>query len=178
MRKVLYLMGVLDDTDIDWLAANGHVQLIQAGDLLVEQGSPITYLSILLDGSLSVFRKERPDRVIQNLLAGEVIGEISFVDSRPPTASVQANTASYVLQVNRDTLSQKLAKDQAFAARFYRALALFLADRLRSTVQNLGFGDPNAQTEDAVELDDSLMDYVALGGIRFDKFLRQLRVGI
>jgi len=171
-------MGVLDDTDIDWIAAHGTVHRAKSGELIVEQGVPIGYLCILLDGSLSVYRKDASDRIIQNLLAGEVIGEISFVDSRPPTASVRCNMDSWILRVDREALNRKLERDQGFASRFYRALALFLADRLRSTVQNLGFGNPNEQSDDLNELDDGLMDNLNLGGIRFDKFLRQLRVGV
>jgi CRP/FNR family transcriptional regulator, cyclic AMP receptor protein len=176
MRKVLYLMGVLDDADIDWLAAHGTVQFVKAGNLVVEQGLPVACLRILLEGSLSVFRKASPDRIIKELFAGEVIGEISFVDSRPPTASVRARVDSRLLVVDREVLIRKLERDQGFAARFYRALALFLADRLRSTMGSLGFGDGDQDSEESVELDENLMDNVALGATRFDRFLHQLRV--
>jgi CRP/FNR family cyclic AMP-dependent transcriptional regulator len=175
MRKVLYLMGVLEDTDIDWLAAHGTMRLVKEGAAVVEQGSPISSLYILLDGSLTVFKRAHPDRSIKELLAGEVIGEISFVDSRPPTTSVRANVDSYLLVVARDVLIRKLEKDLGFAARFYHALALFLADRLRFTIGSLGFGDADQDSDDASELDESLMDNISLGATRFDRFLRGLR---
>jgi CRP/FNR family cyclic AMP-dependent transcriptional regulator len=176
MRKVFYLMGVLEDTDIDWLAAHGSIQFVKAGTLVVEQGLAIASLDIVVDGSLSVFRRSHPDRVIKELLAGEIIGEISFVDTRSPTASVRANIDSRLLVVDREVLLRKLERDQGFAARFYRALALFLADRLRSTMDSLGFGDPDPDAELADELDESMMDNMTLGATRFDRFLHQLEV--
>jgi CRP-like cAMP-binding protein len=179
MRKALYLMGVLEDSDIDWLSAHGTMQFVKAGTLIVEQGSSIACLHILLDGSLSVFKSAAPARTIKELLAGEVIGEIAFVDSRPPTTSVSANIDSSLLTVSGDVLRRKIEKDQGFAARFYHGVALFLADRLRSTIGSLGFGDVDqegpAEIDDEL-MDDELMDNVSQGAMRFDRLLRQMHV--
>src|SRR6185436_6178421 len=77
---------------------------------------------------------------IANLMCGEVAGEMSFLDSRPPSASVRALEKCSVLAIPKSRLSQKLETDTAFAARFYRALGVFLSDRLRNTVGLLGYG--------------------------------------
>ena len=47
-----------------------------------------------------------------------------------------------VLAVPQRALRDKLHKDQGFAARFYRALAIFLANRMRATMNTLGYGKP------------------------------------
>jgi CRP/FNR family transcriptional regulator, cyclic AMP receptor protein len=101
------------------------------------------------------------------------------VDSRPPLATVTALDAARVLVVPRDILQQKLESDPKFASNFYRALAIFLADRLRTTTTRLGYGRPeqDAVGDSADELSDDLMETVSLGTRRFDNLLRQVRGG-
>jgi CRP-like cAMP-binding protein len=111
---------------------------------------------------------------VAKLLSGEIVGEMSFVDSRPPSASVYATQDSHLLALRRDLLSEKLLKDTGFAARFYRAIAIFLADRLHVTTGRFGYGGPE-QDRDVDEIEDSAMDDVSLAAVRFDGLLKQLR---
>ena len=112
-------------------------------------------------------------------MARGVLGEISFVDSRPPLATATAVDAARVLAVRREVLQTKLASDSKFAANFYRALATFLADRLRATTTRMGYGPPeqDAAAEAADELSDDLMETVSQGARRFDNLLRRVRNG-
>jgi CRP/FNR family transcriptional regulator, cyclic AMP receptor protein len=75
---------------------------------------------------------------VARLGAGEVVGGIAFVDSAPPSATVMAAGDASVLALPHTLLRQRLAEDAPFAARFYRALAIFLADRLRATTHCCG----------------------------------------
>ena len=176
MRKVMYLMGALDDSDIEWLGANGTALRVVPDQVLVREGQPIESLYVVLDGQLAV---KAGDAVVATLWAGEVVGEISFVDSRPPLATVTAVNTSRVLAVRRDILQAKIAADTRFAANFYRALAIFLADRLRATTTRLAFGKPGqeAAADAADELGDDLMETVSLGTRRFDNLLRRVGGG-
>ncbi|MGN6136898.1 MAG: cyclic nucleotide-binding domain-containing protein, partial [Aureliella sp.] len=83
MRKVLYLFGQLNDSDLDWLIARGAKQRVSPGETLIEKGKNIDALYILLDGILEVSGLPNEKRVRLN--SGEVVGEISLLDSRPPT---------------------------------------------------------------------------------------------
>ena len=93
-----------------------------------------------------------------------VVGEMSFLDSQPPSASVRAVKKSWVLAISRKSLTDKLASDMAFAARFYRALGVFLSDRLRSTLGLLGYGSGQrlAEREYADEIDPDTLDNESL----------------
>jgi CRP/FNR family transcriptional regulator, cyclic AMP receptor protein len=176
MRKVLYLMGILNDTDVQWLASMGTKSVFASGSVLIHQGLPIQHLYIVLDGRLSV---EVNAVQVASLMAGEVIGEISFVDSRPPLASVVAQTPTIVLGIEKSLLSKKLEADASFGARFYRALALFLADRLRTTTGRLGYTAPTdheeAIGEDPDELDADFMQVVSMANVRFDFLIRSVQ---
>jgi bacteriocin-type transport-associated protein len=180
MKKVLFILGELKDVDIDWLISAGRRETVPAGHVLIREGSAINALYIVLDGQFSVTIKALGDTAVARLSTGEVIGEISFVDERPPSATVTALEPARVLAIPRAAVQAKLLQDDGFAARFYRALAVFLSDRLRSTVSHLGYGkatemDENVEYED--ELDLGVLDKVALAGARFDWLLRRLQGG-
>jgi CRP-like cAMP-binding protein len=133
---------------------------------------------VLLDGQLAVSIGGSQGKEVARLQSGEILGELSFLDSRPPSATVTALTEISVLSIPRSLLSVKLEEDLGFAARFYRALGIFLASRLRRTQKTLGYEserilDDESEHED--ELDPELLDNVALAGARFDWMMRRLR---
>ncbi len=180
MRKVLFILAELDDSDIDWLVAQGEKRRYPAGATLIEEGKPISVLFILLDGKLSVRLNALGDREVATLRSGEVLGELSFLDARPPSATVKAIEEATVLAVSREQLSTKLSADSAFAARFYRALGVFLAARLRRTQERLGYGPEKLSGEASSrmtdeELDPERLESVALAGARFEWLLTRLR---
>jgi CRP/FNR family transcriptional regulator, cyclic AMP receptor protein len=178
MRKALYFLGILDDSDIDWLIANGTKREVSPGTFLVEEGKPLDAVFLVIDGRLSVSAGALGGREIAQLMSGEVVGEMSFVDSNPPSASVRAIDRTFALSVPRTQLRMKLDSDSLFASRFYRAIAVFLADRLRSTVTTLGYGSDQVLQQDRVyadEIDPDTLENISLAGARFDWIQRKLR---
>ncbi len=178
MRKALFFLGILNDADVEWMIATGAKQQLHPGDVLVQEGKPATSIFLVLEGVLSVVAQAAGNREVARLRPGEIVGEMSFVDSRPPSATVQAVEESSVLAIPRRGLEARLSQDAAFAARFYRAMAVFLSDRLRSTVGLLGYGSGQtleAEANYADEIDPAVLDNVSLAGARFDILQRRLR---
>ena len=179
MRRVLFIFGDLSDGDVEWLAAAGERKTFPKGSVLVEQGKAIAEIYILLDGQLSVAVASRSKEVtINTLQKGEIIGELSFLDSRPPSATVLAAVDSTVLAISRDKLSAKLERDLPFAAKFYRGMGVFLADRLRTSTRYLGFVNsdsllPEDPADD--EIDPALLDSVAIAAKRFELLVVRLQ---
>ena len=96
---------------------------------------------------------------------------------RPPSATVAALGDVQVLRLEREAVVARLETDEAFAARFYRAIAIFLADRLRDTVVRLGYGEVERLSEaDEIqgELDDHTLGTLHLAGGRFNRLLELL----
>ena len=173
MRKVLYILGQLVDTDMDWIGSVAVKKFLAPGEVLIKQGEPVDAVYIVLEGSLSVHAQGSSDSEIARLGSGEIVGEMSFIDTRPPLATVVALEPSLVLCISRTHLNAKLEQDATFAAHFYRALAIFLSYRLRDTVGMLGYGahrqvSPGGEEE----LDDSLLDTVHLAGSRFERLVK------
>jgi len=167
LRKVLFILGQLSDEDVEWLGQAGQRERVQAGTELIREGEPIDAIYFVLDGRLAVRRKGDH---LSELETGEIIGEMSFVDANPPSATVEAVIDSTVLRVARAALTARMEKDPGFAARLFRAIAVFLSDRLRTT---LARAEPDAaDAAQADELDANVLDNVALAGDRFDRLLR------
>ncbi len=175
MRKVLYILGQLDDLDVQWLVRVGRKRALADGDVLVRQGVHAPSLYILIEGQTMVTIAGVEPVVMLN--PGEMIGELSFVDSTPPSATVTAAGPCTVLEVPKTGLKEKIAADVGFGFRFYKAMALFLADRLRATQdqqkQRTGV-DLVSTAAQADELDDAVLDALSLAGGRFERLLRTL----
>jgi CRP/FNR family transcriptional regulator, cyclic AMP receptor protein len=127
MPPLFYVLAQLNDMDIDWLRATGRRREVPIAGVLIEQGRPIESVFIVLEGRLSVYGAAGSG----DIGIGEMLGEISFVDARPPSADVVANEDSVVLAIPKRELQAKLDADPGFAARLYRAIALLLSHRLR-----------------------------------------------
>jgi CRP/FNR family cyclic AMP-dependent transcriptional regulator len=175
MRKVLFIFGVLNDSDIDWMARAGARRGIGRQEVLIHQGVPIDAIVLLLQGRMGVSVSGAGE--IAQIEAGDFIGEMSLVDSAPPSATVAATLDSVALYLDKHVLLRKLAADHAFASRFYRALAILLSDRLRATERRMadgeqekGLGDEAARLKD--ELDPGVLDQVSVAGERFDRLLK------
>ena len=176
MRKVLFLFGQLNDDDVEWMTTAGRKRFVVGGEVLIRQGVPVDALSILLEGRLAVLLGAQ-EREIARLSAGEIVGEMSFVDARPPSATVKALEDSTVLALSKTLLTDKLARDMGFAARFFRALAIYLSTTVRERHRMLGYGEgvaPGEMEDDADELDPNVLDGVYIAGERFDRMVKRV----
>ncbi len=176
MRKALFLLGILNDSDLDWMIAVGARREVTAGAVLIHEKQPVDAVFLIIDGLFAVRTARTGTADVAKLRSGEFVGEMSFVDSRPPSASVVSLEPSVVLAIPRRALEQKLQQDVTFASRFYRSLAVFLSDRLRTTVGHLGY--PGSEPERGAaddEIDPATLDALTLAGARFDWLQRRLK---
>ncbi|NEV64964.1 cyclic nucleotide-binding domain-containing protein [Thiorhodococcus minor] len=180
MRKALFILAELEDRDLLWLVEAGRRHSLPAGATLIAAGGEVTELSILLEGQLDVILP--PDKVIGELLVGDIIGEMSLIEKRPPEVSLRAAEDTRLLSLPHAVVRRRLTDDQGFAARFYRALAVMLADRLRTRVARLA-GDAQGETSEKErflresELDEGILDNLHVAGERMRSLLRLLEEG-
>jgi len=176
MRKTLFLLGGLDDQDIDWMLAVGSRQQLAADAIVIHEGHPIEALYIVLQGTLAVMVPGSANQEIARLTVGDMTGEMSFVDARPPSATVKAIEEAILLSIPRSDLLLKMAQDPAFAARFYRSIAILLSQRLRDMDRRLGQYQESEGLSgpEADELDPNVLDALHLAGLRFDRMFKRL----
>ena len=172
MRKVLFIFSVLSDADVEWLGQAGERLHVDPGTVLIPAGARVDHIYFVLEGRLAI--RTPAGATIAQLESGEIVGEMSLVDPAPTVVSVEAIAESTLLRIGDARVRQKLATDLAFAARFYRALCVFLADRVRNTTQRLGYGSGPEERNARDELNEELLDNVHLAGARFERMLKRL----
>jgi CRP-like cAMP-binding protein len=126
--------GLVYLTANDWaLIADKAVRLsFNKGAAVVEEGKPTNGVYLILKGTARV---ELPRRVtFPAISAGEVCGEVSFLDELPATASVIALEPVEAYFLDRPTLQSMFELFPHLASRFYRSLAANLSRRLRDLI--------------------------------------------
>ncbi|MBW4506300.1 MAG: cyclic nucleotide-binding domain-containing protein [Scytonematopsis contorta HA4267-MV1] len=201
LREALIIFAELDDSDIDWLIAVGRVEQFATNSVLIRSGRPIESLHILLDGivglnaaeadsnplaqafsNLEDSRNQPIEKEFARMSRGDILGETPFIDAQTPAITVKALRDSRVLSIPRWRLSAKLLHDVGFAARFYRVLAIILADKQQGIVQRLGYGRVTYSTGKSLEesyaneLNTNFLAQLALAGARFEWMLKRIRV--
>jgi len=168
MKRVLFLLGHLNDLDVEWMINNGSKVELETGDRLIRKGETIENLYIILTGQLSITDGES-QKHIAHIGAGEIVGEMSFLESRPPSVSVIATETSTVYSISIKLMNSRLANNLEFKANFYYSISLFLSNRLRLTTSQLGYGSP----DEADTLDDNVLDGISQAGSRFGQILQK-----
>lgn len=170
MKRVLFMLGYLSDSDVEWIIEQGEKKTFVSGEHLIAKDKAIENMYIVSEGTFLIYNPGKNCSEIAQLSAGEILGEMSFLDSRPPSVSVQAITASAsVIAVPLVRIKSKIKEDKRFAADFYQALASILSDRLRNTTNRLGYGVGQDQDEMSTEV----MDRVGKAGSRFKRIVNQ-----
>ncbi len=167
IKTVLYFLGTLNDQDVEWLMAHGRKLTVEAGAEIIVENRPTEHVFFILSGEFTVNVSAAAEQ--PRIAPGEMLGEISFVDSRPPSATVTALVESTVGAVPVAALSAKLESDTAFAARFYKSMSIALADRLRARLP----GSRGAELEDDAQLSGNVLDIISMAGSRFAEMQRR-----
>jgi CRP-like cAMP-binding protein len=111
----------------------GTVERVASGAHIIEAGARGERdLFVIVSGDLEVYRARGPQEQRLALLGpGDLVGEMSFVDGGPRSASVRALTPSRVLRVRPGDLDGLRERAPAAALDFMREIARILSFRLR-----------------------------------------------
>ena len=97
--------------------------MLEGGDTLLDPAQNNSEIYVILDGELLVCLEPDASKPIVRLGTGECVGELSIVDSRPPSAYVMAHGTCRLLASPQAVLWNLLARHQATAFNLLRILA-------------------------------------------------------
>lgn len=101
---------------------------LDANKFLISEGEESNQLYYLQSGTMAIFKKNGNDEVqIGTIYSGEIVGEMSFLDSAPRCASVKTITDCEILVIPADKFDTILSE----LPKWYQALIKTLLDRLR-----------------------------------------------
>ena len=126
-------------------AITNNTQKVKANNYLIEEGSNSHEMFWVLSGKFVVTKvKEDSQRVIiGEVLPGELVGEMSFLDNLPRSASVRALEDSEVLVIPHTKFIDVLEGQP----RWFRSLMQTLSQRLRNTNKIIATSDVEVESD-------------------------------
>jgi CRP/FNR family cyclic AMP-dependent transcriptional regulator len=107
---------------------------IKKGEYLMREGEISNEMYYVNSGSLGVFkRKGSHEQEISKIIAGELVGEMSFLDDAPRSATVQALEDCELTAIPKDKLNKYLATQP----KWFKSLVTTLTERLRKANQRV-----------------------------------------
>ncbi|MDX2507556.1 MAG: cyclic nucleotide-binding domain-containing protein [Gammaproteobacteria bacterium] len=137
MQIAINFFDDLLEDDLSWFLAGGKENSYSKGECIVEENKPVDTINIVLEGTLGVFVSSLGNTQIASLGLGEVFGEMAFFEDEPASASIICQEPVKLLEFSFNLIRQRIASDQAFGSRFYRALGCMLSRRLRKTTPEI-----------------------------------------
>ncbi len=179
LREASMVFAELQDSDLDWLIAVGQVRQFPGDMVLIQAGRPIDEMHLVLEGAvaLNLSRDFSPlllanpnvqEEELARLSRGDLVGELLAIDAFPSNVTVRTLRETEVLSIPKWRLKAKLLHDPDFAARFYRVLALLLANKQQAVIQQLGY-DTSSN-----ELNSQRLSQLALAEARFEWMLKRI----
>ena len=106
-------------------------QEIKAGELIFEENEFDEVAYLVVSGEVEIFRSSgNQEHVLATVGRGEIIGEMSLIDSQPHVASARALSDTQVSLISRQSFQQRLDRLEK-SDRVLRRLIGVLVDRLR-----------------------------------------------
>jgi extracellular factor (EF) 3-hydroxypalmitic acid methyl ester biosynthesis protein len=149
----------------DWevLKEKGELADFKKDEIILEEGSRRQVLFVIMIGSARVEQTNLGKGiVIATLESGDLIGEMSFLEGAPASASVIADEPVQVLALKVLILHPLLQSVPGLSIRFYQSLTVTLSRRLRETSALL----PNLMLEEVAQVKPPHSEHVCSGGVQ------------
>ena len=133
------LFNSLSKRELLTLNSIAHLRTYQENEFVFRKGQPGAAMFILKSGEISIVDHE-PDsseNVIATLGENSFFGELALLDDSPRSASAKATGHSEVYAFFRTDLEKLLSSSPQIGLQVYRALAMIIGTRLKSTNEQL-----------------------------------------
>ncbi len=132
------LFRYFTEDERDRIEAIGEVKRIAEGAFLIRAGEVDSTLFAVEDGRLDIIGiDDGEQKVFATVGAGDVLGEVSFIDDSPRGTSVRASEETTVRAWDKRTLSEALAFEPQLLAKFAVAMSELLVERLRDVARRV-----------------------------------------
>jgi CRP-like cAMP-binding protein len=133
-KAICSRLEYLNANDVALMLSKAKPMSFAPGDTLIKEGTRSPGFFMLRTGEAEV---RRGGATLAKFVAGDVCGEMSFLEDSVASATVVASTAVTAEFLSVQELSDVFAAFPHLASRFYRSMALTLSRRLRATSQRL-----------------------------------------
>jgi len=128
------LFGDIPEEYLSILAEMAEVMTVQQKSVLLEEGDDNDSLFLLLNGILSVNLAGK--QIIKLKRRGDIVGEMSLINHKPCSATVEAESESMLLKLDGKLITRhKILEDSLSTGVFYRVFSIILSDKLVLTTE-------------------------------------------
>jgi len=124
VRKTV-LAKELSDADCDVLAGLVRLRNLADGEIVCDEGQSDSKLHVVMSGALNVSKREPGAKgwtTLYALTAGDLVGELSFIDETPHYAALRAAGPTEILSLDRKDLEKLLESHAWVVYRVMRAI--------------------------------------------------------
>lgn len=130
--KSISVFADLDEPQLQWLAAHFSNERFAPGAMMVEAGTPATYMVAIFEGEMQARRNEMgQEGAIYMAPAGRVTGKLPFSRMREFPSNVRAVGPTRIGRLQEDCFAEMLAVIPSMGER----LVGVLSDRIRETAK-------------------------------------------
>ncbi len=147
--ETLLAMPIFADLSADAVKdvhERGEVVALTPNETIIREGDRNAFIFIVIHGELLVTLPDMPGRFTEVQLAtrtrGECVGEYSFLDPHPGSATVCAKSDALVFRIPHDAFTAYLQSNPDTERLIYRNLLVSLVSRLRDADSWLDFLKP------------------------------------
>ncbi len=126
----------LSDKELEDVVAVLEEVHFKSGAIIAMEGAPATELYFIKSGTAEVFKKEPEldhEYRLSTLSAGDSIGEMAILDSKPRSASVRAVSDCSLLMLKNDKLNSLSVAEESICSKIKSNLSCEMSERLRQT---------------------------------------------
>lgn len=139
--KNLIIFYTMDTREVFEVMKRCRIINFSAGETVFNENDQGDSLYVIVKGEFEVTAEAASGDPVRFFCAGQglIFGEMSFLDTRPRSASIIATQDSEVLCFNRSAYEQLLLSEPSSAAKFMMGIAETLSRRLRGANQRIKF---------------------------------------
>jgi CRP-like cAMP-binding protein len=124
VRKTI-LAKELSDADTEVLSKLVKLRALRDGEIVCDEGQSDNKLHVVVSGAINVSKRDPGGKgwtTLYTLTAGDLVGELSFIDETPHYAALRAAGPTEILSLERRDLEKLLDKQPWIVYRVMRAI--------------------------------------------------------
>jgi CRP-like cAMP-binding protein len=137
--KKIYLFKEMSEEDLKCLISAGEEKTVISGQELFCSGQKAESFFVVVQGTVKIFKSDSDANEVSlvTLAAGEHFGEMAFLTREVRSATAHVVESSLLFEISYVKLEKLLEENPLISEKFHRALARFLAHRLKATTEGL-----------------------------------------
>lgn len=114
--------------------SKSNYKKLKAGELLFREGEPSGSMYLITKGLIRIFKKKGEQQIeIDSLRPGQILGELSFLDQEPRSASAEAIIDTEIVEINQSIYQNTFVN----IPEWVKVLLKAVSSRLRATTVKL-----------------------------------------